>query len=399
MGSVRIAVIAEQFLPHMNGVTHSVLRVLEHLRSRGHQVIVICPSADPLQVTRTTEALDGAALDCPILDGIVVHRLPAVPLTGYPEVRLAAGTPARVRRILKRFGPDLVHLASPFVLGWRGVQAAHQLGIPSAAVYQTEIPGYAARYGAPFLEEALWSHVHALHSLATVTLAPSSSAVHALHDHGVQRVHLWRRGVDAVRFDPARRDEALRQEIGGGRRLIGYVGRLAPEKQVEDLARLDALPGARLVIVGSGPDEPMLRRRLPNAHFAGFQGGEDLARWMASFDVFVHPGEFETFCQTIQEAMASGVPVVATGRGGPLDLVDQSRTGWLYRPGDLDRMQAHVQDLVGDEAKRAAFARAARAAVETRTWSAIGDQLLEHYERALVTDRRRRSVHRTLPVG
>jgi len=396
---VRIAVIAEQFLPHMNGVTHSVIRVIEHLRSQGHHAMVICPAADPLQMTHTVEALDGDAAGHPSLDGLVVHRLPAVPLTGYPDVRLAAGPTATVRRLLKRFGPDVVHLASPFVLGWRGVQAAHQLGVPCAAVYQTEIPGYAARYGAPFLEDVLWGHVQTLHNLATVTLAPSTFAIRQLHEHGVRRVHMWRRGVDAVRFDPAKRDEAWRQEIGGGRKLIGYVGRLAAEKQVEDLARLDALPDSRLVIVGSGPEKEALRRRLPNAHFAGFQGGEDLARTMASFDVFVHPGEFETFCQTIQEAMASGVPVVATGRGGPLDLVDQSRNGWLYRPGDLGQLEHHVRDLVGDDAKRAAFARAARATVESRTWAAIGDQLLAHYERARITSQRHRSVRRIVRAG
>ncbi|WP_144793506.1 glycosyltransferase family 1 protein [Kocuria palustris] len=396
---MRIAVIAEQFLPHMNGVTHSVIRVIEHLRSRGHHAMVICPAADPLQITHTTETLDGPSIGHPELDGVVVHRLPAVPLTGYSDVRLAAGPTATVRRILRRHRPDVVHLASPFVLGWRGVQAAHQLGVPCAAVYQTEIPGYAGRYGAPFLEELLWGHVQTLHNLATVTLAPSSFAIRQLHDHGVQRVHLWRRGVDAVRFDPAKRDEAWRREIGGGRKLIGYVGRLAAEKQVEDLARLDALPDSRLVIVGSGPEEESLRRRLPNAHFAGFQGGEDLARIMAGLDVFVHPGEHETFCQTIQEAMASGVPVVATGRGGPLDLVDQSHNGWLYRPGDLDQMRHHVRDLLGDDAKRQAFARAARATVETRTWAAIGDQLIGHYERARLTSRRHRAARQSLRAG
>ena len=97
--------------------------------------------------------------------------------------------------------------------------------------------------------------------------------------------------------------------------------------------------------------------------------------------------------------MASGVPVVATGRGGPLDLVDQSRNGWLYRPGDLGQLEHHVRDLVGDDAKRAAFARAARATVESRTWAAIGDQLLAHYERARITSQRHRSVRRIVRAG
>lgn len=387
MGSisvVRIAVIAEQFLPHMNGVTHSVIRVLEHMRAQGHEVMVVAPAADPLQLTHTVETLDGPASGAPNLTGVKIHRLPAIPLAGYPEVRVAGGTVQRVRRILTRFGPDVVHVASPFVLGWRAIQAAHQMSLPSVAIYQTEVPGYATRYGAPFLEDALWSHVAVMHNMATRTLAPSSVAINQLRRRGIDRVHLWRRGVDSVRFDPAKRDAAWHERVGGGRRLIGYVGRLAPEKQVEDLAVLDDLPDARLVIVGSGPERDSLEKRLPNAHFVGFQSGEDLARIMASCDIFVHPGEFETFGQTIQEAMSSGVPVVATGRGGPVDLVDQSRNGWLYEPGNLGQLRAQVQDLLGDDTKRAAFAAAARATVEDRTWSAIGDQLLEHYRKAWI---------------
>jgi phosphatidylinositol alpha 1,6-mannosyltransferase len=122
---------------------------------------------------------------------------------------------------------------------------------------------------------------------------------------------------------------------------------------------------------------------MPDAHFTGFLGGDELATVMASLDVFVHPGESETFCQTIQEAMASGVPVVATGRGGPLDLVDSSRTGWVYTPGHLDEMENAVRDLVGDDGKRAAFGRAARTAVQARTWKSVTGALVGHYSDAI----------------
>ncbi|MDO4919319.1 glycosyltransferase family 1 protein [Kocuria sp.] len=369
---MRIALVAEQFLPHVNGVTHSVIRVLEHLRDHGHEAMVIAPSYEKTLFLGSVDHVDG----------VRVERLPSLPLAGYPEVRVASCTVNRMQRILARFAPDVVHVASPFILGWQGIQAARSLGLPCVAVYQTDVPGYAARYGAAVLERGMWSHVRTMHNSATLTLAPSTASIASLHEHGVRRVHMWRRGVDTTRFHPALRDEAWRERVGGGRRLVGYVGRLAPEKQVADLAVLDSLPDARLVVVGSGPEKAALRELLPSAHFTGFLAGTELATVMASLDVFVHPGEHETFCQTIQEAMACAVPVVAVGRGGPLDLVDASRNGWLYRPGDTTALRERVRDLVGDDAKRLAFASTAHRTVQERTWDAVCGQLLEHYERA-----------------
>jgi phosphatidylinositol alpha 1,6-mannosyltransferase len=374
---VRIAIVAESFLPQMNGVTHSILRILDHFQERGDEVLVIAPSGE------------GASAVFPVRErvaGAQVHRLPALPVAGYPNVRVAFGAVPKVKRILRAFAPDVVHLASPFELGWRAVRAADQLGLPTIAVYQTEVPGYAARYGLPFLENWAWQRVEAIHLLADRTLAPSTFAFNQLRGRGVLDVELWRRGVDTVRFTPSKRDAAWRASVAGctreGRpeKVIGYVGRLAAEKQVEDLHVLADIPGTKLVVVGDGPLRTQLEAQLPSAHFTGFQGGEDLARIVASFDLFVHPGEFETFCQTIQEAMASGVPVVATGRGGPLDLVDNSKTGWLYTPGRLDELRSYALDLLGDDAKRAAFAAAARRSVRGRSWRAISEQLIGHYE-------------------
>lgn len=362
----------------MNGVTHSILQVIRYLKSRGDEVMVIAPSSSWMDDEAPAE-----------VEGFPVHRLPSVPLSGYTSVRVAAGTVGRVRRLLEDFGPDVVHIASPFILGWRAVQAANALQLPSVCIYQTEIPAYAARYGAPWLAEMLWHHVERIHDQATITLSPSTFCTDQLHARGIQRVHRWGRGVDTQRFHPAKRDDAVRAELApNGERLIGFGGRLAAEKQVEDLAVLATMPGTRLVIVGSGPLKETLQKRLPGAYFAGFQGGEDLARYMASMDLFVHPGESDTFGQTLQEAMASAVPVVAVGRGGPLDLVDPSRTGWLYTPGNLEELRDRVADLVYDDAKRAAFSEAAFGTVQGRTWPVLCEQLVGHYERAIrVRDR------------
>ncbi len=365
---MKVALLAESFLPHMNGVTHSLLQVLRHLERRGHEALVVAPRSGPID-----QSLFGAR----------AVLLPSVPLPSYPDVRVTLATVRRLSAVLREQGADVMHLASPFILGWRGLAAAEPLGVPSVAVYQTDIPLYAEKYGVPGAAPAATRHLGRLHNRATLTLAPSSSAVERLAAAGVDddRVRIWRRGVDTERFAPSRRTERWRRSVAEpGEVIVGYVGRLAPEKQVEDLRAIADLPRTRLVIIGDGPSRPALERLLPEARFTGFLGGDALAEAMASLDVFVHPGESETFCQTVQESLASGVPVVATGRGGPLDLVRSSVDGWLYRPGDLAEFRDRVRDLAGDDAKRRAFGMRARQAVLGRGWDVLGDELIGHYE-------------------
>ncbi len=368
---MRVAIVAESFLPQVNGVTNSVLRVLEHLRARGDEAMVLAPDTD-----------DGGVP--PFVHGAPVVELGSVGLPGYPDVRVVVGQKARIERTLAAYGPDVVHLASPFMLGWRAMQAAESLGLPTVAVYQTEVPGYAARYGVRHLEALLWRRVRNLHERATINLAPSTPTMEHLHARGIPRLRLWGRGVDTAGFRPSARDEAWRARVGRGRPLlVGYVGRLAAEKQVDALAALADLPGVRLVVVGDGPERAALTQLLPDAHFTGMLRGPELARAMASLDVFVHPGELETFGQTLQEAHASGVPVVAPAAGGPLDIVQHSHTGWLYPPGDHAAMRAHVVDLLGDARKRRAFGAAARASAARRSWSDVCEELVVHYGDAM----------------
>ncbi|MEU8710235.1 glycosyltransferase family 1 protein [Streptomyces sp. NPDC048565] len=368
---MRVVIVTESFPPDINGVAHCTLQTARHLAARGHQPLVIAPAG----ATATTGSASTGD-PCPVV------RVPSLPLPGYPQVRVALPG-RRLAAALTGHRAELVHLAGPFVLGARGMAVATRLGLPAVAVYQTDLAGYARTYLGTG-EGAAWRRMRAVHSAADLTLAPSSAALRDLTDHGVPRVKLWPRGVDTVRFRPGLRDEALRRALApGGEKIIGYAGRLAPEKHVELLAGACSLPGVRVVVVGEGPSESSLRPALPGAVFLGRRTGEELARFFASLDVFVHTGPYETFCQTVQEAMASGVPVVAPAAGGPLDLVAHGSTGLLVPPHDAGAIRDAVAALVADTARADAFGRTARATVEGRTWEAVGDQLLGHYDEVL----------------
>jgi phosphatidylinositol alpha 1,6-mannosyltransferase len=184
--------------------------------------------------------------------------------------------------------------------------------------------------------------------------------------------------VDA--FAPAHVDYGLRARLAPrGQTIVGYVGRLAPEKELGLLAHLAHDDRYALVLVGGGPEEERLRALLPGAHFLGVLDGERLGAAYASLDVFVHTGRHETFCQSAQEALASGVPVIAPRSGGPIDVVDDGATGFLYAPGDGGELAALVGRLHDDPRLRRRLGRAARAAVAGRSWQTVNDRLVEHY--------------------
>ncbi|MGE9808317.1 glycosyltransferase family 4 protein [Janibacter sp. G1551] len=376
---MRIAIVTESFLPQLNGVTTSVCRVAECLREQGHKAIIVAPRPAP-----------------PTFAGHVVKTIPGVPVRGF-----TAGVPTgTVTRVLRDFRPDVVHAASPFLVGARGLHSAQTLGIPSVAIYQTDMPSYVEQHGTGMLAHAAaagaWSWIRALHRKATLTLAPSQPTLDELRSHGIPRTQLWGRGVDTALFNPSWKDEAgtqqLRQTLApNGEVLLGYVGRLAPEKELHRLVELATVPGTRLVIVGEGPSRSDIGTQLTEAvaarHgrpnlppvFLGKRSGADLARAYAAFDVFVHTGTKETFGQTLQEAAAIGLPVVAPGRGGPLDLVRHGETGYLFdpdRPGDLARW---VNEAVEDAALRDRMGRAGLEMVSQRSWHSLTEQLVAHY--------------------
>ncbi len=362
---MRIGIVTESFLPQVNGVTNSVLRVLEHLESEGHQAMVIAPESE------------GGVRE---YRGFKVKRVPALPIQSLLPVGMPFGLPTkRLEYLLDGFAPDVLHLASPLVLGAYTARVAKKLAIPTVSIYQTDIAGFARHYGLNAAHGSLRKLVGKIHSSTNRTLAPSRSAVDELTGLGVNDVHLWRRGVNTVLFTPSARSEDLRAEWGAPKKtIIGYVGRLANEKRISDLKVLDADSRIQLVIVGEGPARIKLERQLPHAIFTGFQSGANLAAHYASLDLFIHPGPNETFCQAVQESLACGVPCIVPTTGGPADLVLSNETGYVLRTDDPDALSRAVTHFI-NRMDRAEMKIQSRKSVEARTWADVNAQLMQHY--------------------
>lgn len=365
---MRVAVVTESFLPHVNGVTNSVLRILEYFAKNGHQALVIAPDS----VGTPTEFM-----------GHQVRTTAALPLHNFLPVGMPMALPQkRLEYLIDGFAPDVIHLASPFALGNYVAKFAKRKGIPTLSVYQTDLGGFAKQYGFGGAEKSLQKILYRIHAQTDRTLAPSSASCLDLHFAGVPEVYLWRRGVNANLFNPTKKNQQLRNLWRSGNRdklIIGFVGRLAQEKRVSDLQAIADNPNLQLVIVGDGPHRKKLEKQLPSALFLGFKSGEELAEIYASFDLFIHPGPRETFCQAVQEALASGTPCVVPKTGGPADLVSHLRTGYVVDTSNPIELRKVIYQYANRKDHKQ-MRIAARDSVALRTWDFINNELVNHYQ-------------------
>jgi phosphatidylinositol alpha 1,6-mannosyltransferase len=373
----RVVIVTESFLPSLNGVTNSVLRVLDTLAEQGHEALIIAP-------TSPVDAYNGFA----------VIRTKHFHFKQFPvALPLMA-----MKKIFREFKPDVIHVAAPFALGRQALRVAKNLEIPAIAIYQTDISGYLQRYNLELLKPAVDEFVASIHRHASITLAPTPETAANLSALNAGKVGVWGRGIDLNAYDPARKQtlevESLRAKyVRPGNLLVGFVGRLAAEKQVERMAELFGIQGIDFLIVGDGPERANLEARFAGrpVTFAGRLEGDALANAYAALDIFVHFGTEETFGQTIQEAQASQLPVIAPARGGPIHLIENGVTGFLVDPDEPRRYRERVIELLGDDVLRRRIAKQARESVLGRTWQRNNDKLLEHYATAISEQKARKA--------
>lgn len=367
--TLRIAVVTETFPPEVNGVALTIDLMARGLLERGHAVEVIRPEQPRDR---------GAPERRPLVEVLV----PGLPIPGYSSLRMGLPAPRVLKRRWQMVRPDVVQVVTEGPLGLSAVLAARKLGIPVASEYRTDFGAYAGHYGTAWLKAFVGRYLRLLHNATAVTMVPTHELASRLERSGYRGVKVVSRGVDTDLFDRRRRSLELREQWRADPRAPVYlhVGRLAREKNLDllfgafDSAR-EIEPGARLVIVGDGPDRARLEKQYPGHVFAGVKRGADLAAHYASADVFLYPSLTETFGNVTLEAMASGLAVVAFDYAAAGDHIRHEVNGLLARYGDRGQFQALARETAVSMAQTLRLGQAARVAAASVTWERVIDAL------------------------
>ncbi|MUG73552.1 glycosyltransferase family 4 protein [Paenibacillus validus] len=363
---MRVALFTDTYVPDVNGVAQTLGRWVNYLETRGVECMVFAPLSHSAAETNQR----------------MVERFYSIPFLLYPECRMAIPNPMNLKKTLRAFAPDLIHLATPFNLGLVGLHYAKRHHIPVVASYHTHFDQYLAYYKLQWMEPILWKYMLWFHQDCQRIYVPSRSAKKHLEEKGLNFVEIWSRGVDMQRFHPfADRKEVLAaRNLSPGKFVMLYVGRLAPEKSVDVLMRtFESLPAhmracSHLIIAGDGPLLKPLTEQYggdPDITFTGFQQGKALSDLYAAADVFVFPSATETFGNVILEAMASGTPVVGANAGGVADNIEHGRTGLLCAPGQVSEFVEAAHKIFTDRSFAQKLAAAGRTYSMKQSWDAI----------------------------
>ncbi|MBU1488918.1 MAG: glycosyltransferase family 1 protein [Gammaproteobacteria bacterium] len=286
---MRLLIVTDAWLPQVNGVVTSLQALVVELQGLGHEVRVLSPG-------------DFRTLPCP----------------SYPEIPLAWNL-WRVGPTIRAFAPDAVHLATEGPLGWAARRWLCARGLAFSSAVHTRFPEYlharcrwiALRWG--------YAYLRAFHRPSQAVLVSTERLRGTLAGWGLQRLVLWRKGVDGQLFRPATKPVRQAQPV------FLYVGRLAPEKNL--VAFLDlVLPGEKQV-VGDGPQRAALQAAYPDVRFLGYRQGQALAAAYQQASVLVFPSRTDTYGLVMLEALACGTPVAAFAVPGPLDVLEPGVTG------------------------------------------------------------------------
>ena len=371
----RIALFTGAYNHIADGVSLTLNRLVGYLEKNGVDVLVFAPTAG-------TPAIEHAG---------TLEAVKSVAIPGRPDYRVSLGLTPATKRKLAAFRPDIIHIATPDMLGFAALKYGRKVGIPVVSSYHTHFSSYLQYYKMRFMEGNLWRYLRWFYSNCEQVYVPSPSMADVLRSHGISDgLVLWPRGVDTSRFSPSRRSLEWRRSRGieDNEIVVSFVSRLVTEKGLdifsETLRRLKA-NGVQFstLIVGEGPAREDLQIALPHGHFVGHLKGKELSRAYASSDVFLFPSQTETFGNVTLEAMASGVPAVCADATGSNALVVDGVTGFLAPPTSVRAFVDCTQRLIMDDELRRSMSSSARERALEYDWDTVLGKMLGYYESVL----------------
>ena len=372
---LRIALFSGNYNYVRDGANQALNRLVGYLLRQGAQVRIYSPVVEQPAFPPTGDLVN----------------LPSFAVPGRAEYRIPTHLSGKVRRDLAGFAPNVVHVSSPDPGAHRAVSWARAQGLPILASVHTRFETYPRYYNLAFIEPLVEALLRRFYRRCDALVAPSESMAQVLREQRMNYdIDIWSRGVDREIFDPSRRDMAWRRSLGIADEevVVGFFSRLVMEKgldvfsdAIDELTRRGV--AHRVLIVGDGPAREWFEARVPQAIFAGFQSGGDLARAVASMDVLFFPSITETFGNVTLEAMASGLPVVVADATGSESLVYDNRSGRLIRPGAIREYADALATYIADPELRARHGAAGEARSRDFSWDRINQVVADTYLRLI----------------
>lgn len=365
-----LAVVTETWPPEINGVAHTLYQLVNGLLAQGdYKISLIRPQQSELD-----QALQTSNFQELLVYGF---RLPF-----YQQVRWGYPHYLRLRRAWQTQRPDLVQIVTEGPLGYAALRAARSLQIPVISDFHTHFDQYTNYYPLAKLTVLAERYLRNLHNQTLLTLVPTQELAEQLSAKGYERLKVIERGIDQSLFNPNQRSEALRAHLGihSEQLLVCLVSRLAPEKNL-DLAFTafraiqEAVPDARFLVVGDGPERARLQTQHPDCLFVGMQTGVALAEHYASSDLFIYPSTSETFGNVILEAMASGLAVVAFDYAAAHQYIRTDENGYRVTFNDSEAFIQSTVKLASNPSLRKSLALQANRSIQHLSWQRVTDTL------------------------
>jgi glycosyltransferase involved in cell wall biosynthesis len=372
---LRVALFSGNYNYVRDGANQALNRLVAYLLRQGVQVRVYSPTVENPAFPATGDLVD----------------IPAIPIPGRSEYRLPIAIPARVRRDLEEFKPNVVHVSSPDIVGHRAVTWARRHKIAAVASVHTRFETYLSYYHLEWLEPEVRAILRRFYHRCEVVMAPAESTAAILRAQRMNRdIAIWSRGIDRAQFNPERRDMEWRrsQGIKDDELVVAFLGRIVMEKGLDVfseaiLGLIDRGVKHHVLVIGEGPARPWFEQQLPDAIFTGQLTGDELARALASSDVLLNPSITEAFGNVTLEAMACGLPVVAAQATGATNLVRNGITGTLCDAGETEEFADALEAYARDPDLRRRHGEAGLAIAKTMDWDSINATVIRVYLHAI----------------